>query len=60
MGSYPLVMDDLKRGNLVAPFGFVPSGHDYVLLTQDKAHSELEQKFVLWLQTQMAECVPCT
>ncbi|CAH1586381.1 MULTISPECIES: LysR family transcriptional regulator [Vibrio harveyi group] len=59
MGSYPLVMDDLERGNLVAPFGFVPSGHDYVLLTQDKARSELEQKFVLWLQTQMAECVPC-
>ncbi|GAK84156.1 D-serine dehydratase transcriptional activator [Vibrio ponticus] len=25
IGSYPLIVDDLKRGNLVAPFGFVLS-----------------------------------
>lgn len=56
MGSYPLVMDDLKRGQLVAPFGFVQSGHDYVLVRQDKAPTELEQAFMNWLQVQMAEC----
>ncbi|HGF7478420.1 TPA: LysR family transcriptional regulator [Vibrio mimicus] len=58
MGSYPLVIDDLKRGNLVAPFGFVESGHNYVLLSQDRALSELELKFQSWLQAQIAECVP--
>ncbi|MGP8308879.1 LysR family transcriptional regulator [Vibrio sp. YIC-376] len=58
MGSYPLVMDDLKRGNLIAPFGFILSGHDYVLLSQNKSLTELERKFVVWLQEQMTECVP--
>ncbi|UYI48741.1 LysR family transcriptional regulator [Vibrio parahaemolyticus] len=58
LGSYPLVMDDLKRGNLIAPFGFVLSGHDYVLLSQDKALTKLESQFMSWLQEQMAECVP--
>ena len=33
MGSYPLVVDDLQRGNLIAPFGFIQSGHHYVALT---------------------------
>jgi LysR family transcriptional regulator, glycine cleavage system transcriptional activator len=28
----PLVSDDLERGRLVAPFGFVPSGQKYCLL----------------------------
>ncbi len=58
MGSYPFVMDDIKRGNLVAPFGLSPSGCNYVLLSQDKKRTELEHKFITWLQTQMAECVP--
>lgn len=58
MGSYPFVMDDIKRGNLVAPFGFVLSGCNYVLLSQDKKRTELEHKFITWLQTQMVECVP--
>ncbi|ANQ23545.1 LysR family transcriptional regulator [Vibrio natriegens] len=58
LGSYPLVMDDLERGNLIAPFGFTLSGYDYVLLHQDKALTQLERKFVDWLQEQIAECVP--
>ncbi|MCC4265242.1 LysR family transcriptional regulator [Oceanimonas baumannii] len=58
LGPYPLIMDDLKRGNLIAPFGFIPSGHDYVLLRQDKMPTELEQTFSSWLQEHMAQCVP--
>lgn len=58
MGSYPFVIDDIKRGNLVTPFGFVLSGCNYVLLSQDKKRTELEHKFITWLQTQMVECVP--
>ncbi|QLE84844.1 LysR family transcriptional regulator [Shewanella sp. Scap07] len=58
IGSYPLVADDLKRGNLVAPFGFVLSGHRYVLLSQDKSSDDLEQKFTQWLQHSLSQCVP--
>ncbi|WP_394246412.1 LysR family transcriptional regulator [Vibrio profundi] len=58
MGSYPLVMDDIQRGNLVAPFGFAPSGHDYVLLSQNQPINELEQQFAGWLIEQITLCVP--
>ncbi|WP_295893701.1 LysR family transcriptional regulator [uncultured Vibrio sp.] len=58
IGSYPLVADDLKRGNLIAPFGFVLSGHRYILLSEEKAPVELEQKFIHWLQSRLSQCVP--
>lgn len=58
IGSYPLVVDDLKRGNLIAPFGFVQSGHNYILLSQAKAPNEVEQKFIHWLQNGLSHCVP--
>ncbi|MFA0656184.1 LysR family transcriptional regulator [Vibrio sp. 10N.222.49.C12] len=58
LGSYPLVADDLERGNLIAPFGFVPSGHQYILLTQDSNHEEPESPFVVWLKNELSQCVP--
>jgi len=65
IGSYPLVMDDLQRGNLVAPFGFKRSGHHYILLSQDNSSlaqddesGELQEAFTNWLQLNLAECVP--
>ncbi|EKO3925707.1 LysR family transcriptional regulator [Vibrio metschnikovii] len=58
MGSYPLVVDEIERGNLIAPFGFVESGYNYILLSQEKMLSELELKFQHWLQKEMGECVP--
>ncbi|MCE9684681.1 LysR family transcriptional regulator [Shewanella sp. AS16] len=58
IGSYPLVVDDLKRGNLIAPFGFIPSGHDYILLSHNREPDELEQKFTHWLQSNLSACVP--
>ncbi|MEZ9522881.1 LysR substrate-binding domain-containing protein [Enterovibrio norvegicus] len=58
MGSYPLVVDDLKRGNLIAPFGFVPSKHNYILLSQKSAPDALEQTFTQWLQQNLSQCVP--
>ncbi|MFA0046378.1 LysR family transcriptional regulator [Vibrio sp. 10N.261.51.F11] len=58
LGSYPLVADDLERGNLIAPFGFVPSGHQYILLTQDSNHEEPESPFVVWLRNELSQCVP--
>lgn len=58
IGSYPLVVDDLKRGNLIAPFGFDLSGHSYILLSQDKTPDSQEEKFTHWLQSNFLECVP--
>ncbi|NRD75397.1 LysR family transcriptional regulator [Shewanella sp. VB17] len=58
MGSYPLVVDDLKQGRLVAPFGFIRSDHDYVLLKQEGESTLLEDQFTTWLQNALAECVP--
>lgn len=58
IGSYPLVMDEIERGRLVAPFGFQPSGHDYVLLRQQREETELERQFIAWLKQTMALSVP--
>ncbi len=58
LGSYPLVVDDLNRGNLIAPFGFVASGHQYILLTQDDNCDEPESPFVVWLKNELSQCVP--
>ena len=35
IGPYALVMDDLRDGRLVAPFGFVEDGSKYVFLSRD-------------------------
>lgn len=58
IGSYPLVQDELTRGQLIAPFGFIASGHRYILLTQNKPESPLEQMFKNWLVTQIASSKP--
>ncbi|ROS02025.1 DNA-binding transcriptional LysR family regulator [Sinobacterium caligoides] len=59
MGSYPLVADDLQRGNLIAPLGFIPSGKRYLLIAQQEAErGSLEAMFSLWVQEQLALCVP--
>ena len=58
MGSYPLVVDDLQRGNLIAPFGFIQSGHHYVALTEADNSGELESSFIQWLTSELKDCVP--
>jgi DNA-binding transcriptional LysR family regulator len=58
MGSYPLVVDDLQRGNLIAPFGFIQSGHHYVALTEADNSGELESGFIQWLISELKGCVP--
>lgn len=59
IGSYPLVVDDLKRGNLIAPFGFVLSGNSYILLGQASgADNDLEKQFIDWIKKQLLQCVP--
>lgn len=59
LGSYPLVEDDLKRGNLIAPFGFILSGHRYIMLNQEiTSDDELEKTFITWLQQSLLQSVP--
>lgn len=59
IGSYPLVQDDLKRGNLIAPFGFVQSGFNYVLLAEQGKLSNKEEQFSQWLTSELAKSIPC-
>lgn len=58
IGSYPLVADDLKSGRLIAPFGFVPSGYRYILLSYSALLTQNEQQFLQWLHKKMATCQP--
>ena len=58
IGSYPLVADDLTRGHLIAPFGFVLSGHRYLLLWLKRSPESLEQTFIQWLEHAFSDCIP--
>ncbi len=59
IGSYPLVQDELLRGQLIAPFQFIESGHQYILLSQKKMNNPLEQIFKNWLIAEIENSVPC-
>jgi DNA-binding transcriptional LysR family regulator len=58
IGSYPLIQDDLSRGNLIAPFGFVKSGFNYVLLAEQDKLTHNEEQFSDWLKAELAKSVP--
>ncbi|MBP2699843.1 LysR family transcriptional regulator [Photobacterium lucens] len=58
MGSYPFVMDDIKRGVLVAPFGFVPSGCDYMLMSTKAELEGAEALFSTWLTEHLSQAIP--
>ncbi|MEL4293502.1 LysR family transcriptional regulator [Shewanella xiamenensis] len=60
IGSYPLIIDDLKNGRLVAPFGFTQSGHRYVLLSHTERLGSNELEFLNWLEKTMSLCQPET
>lgn len=60
IGSYPLIVDDLTSGRLVAPFGFIPSGHHYVLLSHTEKLGNNELAFFNWLEETLSLCQPET
>lgn len=60
IGSYPLIVDDLKSGRLVAPFGFTQSGHKYLLLSHTERLGSNELEFLTWLEKTMSLCQPET
>ncbi|WP_414832430.1 LysR substrate-binding domain-containing protein [Afifella sp. YEN Y35] len=41
IGPWPLVADDIAAGRLVAPFGFCPSGNDYIALWRPRPTAAL-------------------
>ncbi len=52
IGPRVLVADDIKNGLLVAPFGFVNTPVDYVVLSSKKPQTcEKTNRFITWLQT---------
>jgi len=50
IGPEPLVADDIERGHLVAPFGFLETDTDYVVLSlKNHERDDLLGAFVSWL-----------
>ncbi|MDW6002762.1 LysR family transcriptional regulator [Vibrio mangrovi] len=58
MSSYPLIVDELKKGRLIAPYGFLRSGHRYVVLQLPDSDSQAESELIAWLTDQMSLCCP--
>lgn len=58
LGSYPLVVDDLKRGRLIAPYGFIRSGHRYIAISDPSMVNGNQTAFSNWIAEQLAVCIP--
>jgi DNA-binding transcriptional LysR family regulator len=56
IAPWPLVIDDIRARRLVAPFGFVSSGRDYIAVRRPR-RSRKAQAFCAWLK-QEAEATP--
>ncbi|MEV5981031.1 LysR family transcriptional regulator [Streptomyces sp. NPDC052114] len=55
IAPYAVARDDLERGQLVAPFGFVPDGTGYHLLgRRPPEHDERVRRLVSWLRGRTA------
>lgn len=54
IAPWPLVADDIAAGRLVAPFGFIESGQDYVALRRRRKNRKAAA-FCNWLQDVAAE-----
>ena len=56
IGPYALVHDDLVQGQLAAPYGFVPDGTGYYLLSRRPPEGDARISVLLsWLRTQAAQ-----
>lgn len=56
IGSVYMVEDDLRDGRLVAPFGFVPDGSEYMLLSPTPFRDdERRLLFLDWIRHEMAK-----
>ncbi|WP_067281329.1 LysR substrate-binding domain-containing protein [Streptomyces jeddahensis] len=56
IAPYAVVRDDLERGQLVAPFGFVPDGTSYHLLSrQSPEHDGRVRQLTAWLRARTSQ-----
>ena len=56
IAPYAVVCDDLERGQLVAPFGFVPDATSYHLLSRHSPEQdERIRQLTAWLQARTTE-----
>lgn len=54
IAPWPCVIDDIRAGRLVAPFGFIPSGMHYVAARRPR-RSRKAQAFCAWLAEEAAK-----
>ena len=57
IAPWTLVMDDIRAGRLVAPFGFVASGQTYAALRRRGRHNRKADAFIAWLEEE-AQATP--
>ncbi len=50
-----LVMDDVRAGRLIAPFGWVESGQTYVALRHRERRNRKADRFIAWLMAEAAD-----
>lgn len=55
IAPYAVVRDDLERGQLVAPFGFVPDGTSYHLLSRQPPEDVRVRQLTAWLRAQTTQ-----
>ena len=56
IAPYAVVRDDLERGHLIAPFGFVPDGTSYHLLSRQPPEQDARvRQLTAWLQAQTSQ-----
>ncbi|WP_033329581.1 LysR substrate-binding domain-containing protein [Streptomyces yerevanensis] len=56
IAPYAVVRDDLERGQLVAPFGFVPDGTSYHLLSRQPPEQDVRvRQLTAWLRAQTTQ-----
>lgn len=56
IAPYAVVRDDLERGHLIAPFGFVPDGSSYYLLSRQSPEQDGRvRQLTAWLQAKTSQ-----
>ena len=56
IAPYAVVRDDLERGQLVAPFGFVPDGTSYYLLSRQSPEQDGRvRQLTAWLRAKTSQ-----
>ena len=56
IAPYAVVRDDLERGQLVAPFGFVPDGTSYHLLSRQSPEQDGRvRRLTAWLRAKTSQ-----